>query len=271
MCKYLLVILLAALMAVPALAKADCYKKRECYSSRATFVSNWQNQNLTASTHVLRGLYLLGASHHAMSLQPWEMVGITSLSDLSEEKRIRFAIREFTIALSKLRQDPSYTKAQIYSYLGLSYRMLAVAFQKQAERQAGGSQMADTLSGRYFERSIAYYAKSMRSNPGSLEYGLAEDIVRTIVASGGLLRALRAINSFEKQEIKPPANGDHGLLKLKADIYFFLGRHQDAGLAYQEWIRKGGTDIKLAVGDQLYQKLQVLMSRTGHPNNLPSK
>jgi len=258
-------------MAMLALANADCYKRREYYSSRTTFVSNWQNQNLTASTHVLRGLYLLGASHHAMSLQPWEKVGIQSLSDLSDEKRIRFAIREFTIALSKLEQDPSYTKAQIYSYLGLSYRMLAVEFQKQAERQADGSQTAKTLSGRYFERSIAYYIKSMYSNSGSLKYGLAEDIVITIVTSGNLLRALRAISSFEKQGIRPPDNSDHGLLKLKADIYFVLGRHQDAGLAYEEWIENGGTDIKLAPGDQLYQKLQVLMSRTGHPNNLPSK
>jgi len=64
-----------------------------------------------------------------MSLQPWEMAGIPSLSDLSDEKRIRFAIREFTTALSKLEQDPSYTKAQICSYLGWSYRMLAAEFQ----------------------------------------------------------------------------------------------------------------------------------------------
>jgi len=248
-----------------------CWATQVFSFSKTTLVSNCQNQNLTASTHVLRGLYLLGASHHAMSLQAWEMVGIPSLSDLSDEKRVRFAIREFTIALSKLEQDPSYTKAQIYSYLGLSYRMLAVEFQKQAERQAGGSQTAKTLSGKYFERSIAYYTKSMYSNPGSLKYGLAEDIVITIVASGDLLRALRAISSFEKQGIRPPDNSDHGLLKLKADIYFVLGRAQDAGLAYEEWIEKGGTDIKLAPGDQLYQKLQVMRLRTGHPNNLPSK
>ena len=272
MCKYPLAILLAALIATSSIANFDGNNTSGYSNNRMPLISKGQKQDMSAGAHVERGLRLLNpGGHHPISLQEWEMEGLPSLYDLPNEKRIRYAIREFAMALRKQKQDPSYTLAQIYSYLGLSYRMLAVDFQKQAERQEDGGRTADTLSRRYFERSIAYYTRAMRSDPGSLEDVLAEEIVRTIAASGDLLRALRTINSFEKHGIRPPANSDHGLIKLKADIYFFLGRRQDAGLAYEEWIGKGGTDIKLAPGDQLYQKLQVLRSRTGHPNNLPSK
>lgn len=240
----------------------------------------WSNQslsqeetvnNLDANTRVERGRLLLG--HHLPQiswLDEGHKIGMPPLNTLSNEKRLRLATREFRAALEKRDELDGYTISQVYAYLGQAYRDLGTEMLRQAEKSPEKSHALRLQAQQYFKRSIAQYRAALKNNPGDLRYSFAQSLVEAVIRSGDLNQALMVISEFEREQLQPNSYGDHGLIKTKADIYSILGRYEEAGLAYEEWIKRGNVDTYLMPGDAFYEKLLNLQRKTGHPNNLPS-
>lgn len=227
-------------------------------------------ERLDADLRVERGLRLLFPNAHSVVLQEWEQVGLPPLERLSTEERLRLAIKEFRGALEQRRRLRDYSSSQVYGYLGRAFMLLGLEKQKQAERMQRNDQSFREVAQRYFGESFRHYRLALEHEAGELKYVFAVDLVEAIIASGDLNQAIATIGDFERSKLKPSMPSDHGLLKVKADIYSFQGRDDEAGMIYEEWIKRGNTETKLAVGGPLYQKLLNLKQRTGHPNNLPS-
>jgi tetratricopeptide (TPR) repeat protein len=228
-------------------------------------------QELDANVRVSRGLIL---SEHPLAQhkipQGTELAGLPKFGTVTKDEQLRRAVLEFNIALQGRNELNGYTVSQVYAFLGRASRLLGTELQRQAEKSPQNALRHRKEARNAFEESFRQYESAIENDSGSLKYTFAQDYVQAIVFSGNLLSALSVINELEKKQLRPSSLGDYGLLKQKADIYYILGRYEDAGLAYEEWIRKGGTDPYLVEGDALYEKLRNLQRKMGHPNNLPA-
>lgn len=224
---------------------------------------------LSADVRVERGIFLLYPNEHSINLQEWESIGIPRFDSLTSEKRLRLAITELQIAVSRQRQLKAYSITQVYSHLGRANTALAQELQRQAEssnRQR--KRLADRIW-QHFTQGIRFHRAAFQQHKGELKYVFALDLIKAIVSSGNLNLAMETIRDLERENLRPPSYSDYSLIKMKADIYSVLGRHTEAGLTYEEWIRRGKVDSFLVKGNALYEKLQNLQRKTGHPDNLP--
>ena len=231
-------------------------------------IASATEQEIRADVRVERGIFLLYPADHSVVLQEWEIVGMPHFDSLTAEKRLRLAITEFQMAKRHQNQLKAYSAAQVYSHLANSYTALAQELQRQTEllRKPSGS----TEIRKSFRESIMFARLALQNEKGDLMYVFGVGLVRAIVSSGNLFRALNTIHFLERSNLRPSHYSDYGLIRIRADIYLVLGRYEDASLAYEEWISKGKTNSFLAPGNALYEKLRDLKHKTGHPNNLPS-
>lgn len=225
---------------------------------------------LSADSHVERGLVLSrhGLSH-LISLQSWELEGLPSIETLSEEKRQALAVKELNHALLRQKELVDYSLYQVQNFLGRAYMLLGTELLRQNERLEKKKTSLDKASRYYFSKSVFHYRLALQNAPETFKYSFVEDLVRTAIASGDLNKALAFIEEFERGQIKPNPNSDHALLRMKAEIYLIMGRHEEAGLVYEEWIRRGNIQSFLSVNSAVYCRLYDLLHKTGHPQNLP--
>lgn len=225
---------------------------------------------LSADAQVDRGLVLSQpGSSHSISLQSWELTGLPPLGNLSNQAKLTLAVREFRSAL--LRQDElkGYTPAQVRNFLGRANLLLGIELTRQSEKSQRKKPELDKKARHYFAESKMHYRLAIRDAPEALRYIFAADLVRAVMASGDLNQALTLIDDFEGKQIKPHPMSEHSLLRIKAEIYWIMSRPGDAGLVYEEWIRRGNTESFLSANNAVFSRLHDLKRETGHPNNLP--
>lgn len=226
---------------------------------------------LAPDLRVARGLEL--SEHplaHSISLQQWEMVDLPRLESLSKIEKLELAVREFKIALQNTKDFDGYGTAQVQGFLGRTLKLLGAEFLARSEQHPRHKRRFKSKATTYFESSVWYYQQAIKT-PGYLRYYWAKDLIRSILASGDLNRALTTINDLEQKNVAPKSGVDHGLFMLKGEILWIMGREKEAGLAYEEWIRRGHTDANSSGGSLIYERLVYLKENTGHPNNLSPK
>jgi len=227
---------------------------------------------ISGQLRVQRGLVLSGhPASHQISLQKWEIVDLPPLDTLSEETKLRLAIREFYKALDFRGNLEGYVSGQVHSYLGWAFMLLGIEMHRQADKLRHKARHFKQASYRSFQSSINHYWLALKQQPESLRYYTAQDLVQAVIASGNLYRALTTIDQIEQIKLKPNPIIDHRLIRMKADIYWIMGRYREAGLVYEEWIKRGKTEPNLSPPSLIYERLAYLKETTGHPNNLPAR
>jgi len=227
---------------------------------------------LSPDLRVDRGLVLSGHNlSHLISLQTWELAGLPKLDRLSNEAKLKLAIQEFRAAINQRNKLEGYTLGQVYAFMGRTFMLLGSTLQTQSEQSSRRSETLRKQARTYFEQSFRHYRLALSYLPEDITYSIAEDLVQATITSGDLNRALTVIDELERKKLKPNPTGDYGLLRFKADIYWIMGRYADAGLAYEEWIRRGNAEPTLSPPSLIYERLAYLKKEIGHPNNLPSK
>jgi tetratricopeptide (TPR) repeat protein len=224
---------------------------------------------IDADTYVDRGRLIL-RHHIPRPLTQQHKSGLPRLENLSQEQRYRYAIQEFCAALRKKDELVGYNVSQVYGYLADTYCSLAALLRGRAEKELQESQTLKQQSQQFFDLCFQQYRLALENNPQDLKYTLATRLVGAIITAKDYSKALEVIEQFERDNLRPNSYGDHELLRLKGEANLALGRNKEAGLAYEEWIKRGNVDSYLMPGDSLYEKLRNLQKQTGHPNNLPS-
>ncbi len=226
---------------------------------------------IDADAHVDRARLILGHHlPHLFALQPKHKVGLPDVNALSQEQRYRFAIREFSAALKNKNELVGYSVSQVHGYLADTYCSLAALLRGQARKTPRQSASLRQRSRQFFDLSFRQYKLALENDPKDLKYTLAERLVGAMITAHDYNKALNLIQQLDRANIKLEPYEDHGLLRLKAEAYLALGKDEEAGLAYEDWIRRGNVDSYLMPGKGLYEKLRDLQHKTGHPNNLPS-
>ena len=224
---------------------------------------------IDADAHVIRGRVILG-HHIPFPLQREHKIGLPKLENLPKEQRYRYAIREFRAALRKRDKSTNYSASQIHSYLADTYCSLAALLRGEAKKSPQTNRFLNHQSQQFFDLCFEQSRLALASENGDLKYTLAKSLVGAYITAREYKKALEAIEEFEREKLQPDSQEDHGVIRLKALIHLKLGQEKEAGLAYEEWIRRGKVDSYLMPGDALYEKLRALQRKTGHPNNLPA-
>lgn len=225
-------------------------------------------KHLNPDLRTARGLVLSNhPQSHLISLQKWELTGLPNLDSLSLREKLQLAITEFKAARRNSKKLQGYSKTQIEGFLGRAFMLLGTEMLSLAERHTPRSRTFKSNARSYFESSIWYYRKAAEGDPTSLRYYWAQDSIQAILASGDLNRALQTIRDLEQKKITPNFGVDHGLLRMKGEILWIMGRYLEAGMTYEEWIKRGNTETKLSPESLIYERLLYLKETTGHPNN----
>ena len=222
-----------------------------------------------ADVHIKRGLLSLNPRNPSISPTEADLAFLTTLQEFPIQKRLLLAVCEFRLGILYRTRESTYSLPQMYSYLAYAYRLLGVETQKQNLLSSKDQEARKPLHVNYFRKSLSFYRLALKMERGEFKYTIAVNLVDTLIESGNLTMALNVIRKFERRRLEPSAPSGHGLIKLKADIYFELGKYGESGLSYEEWIRKGNVDFYLKPHDILYERLRKLRDQTGHPNNLP--
>lgn len=225
---------------------------------------------LSVNGYVVRGLIL--SDHplaHATGLKPEIIDDLPPLDTLSKGTKLQASIGAFRLAIKRQRELKGYSISQVYSFLGRALMMLGVETMRQAETTVSRHKTLNKQAERHFRESFQSYRLALSNNPGDLEYTFAVDLVQAIITSGDLNRALAEIKGFEKRRLTPAPPSDNGLLYLRGEIYWVMGRFEDAGLAYEDWINRGIGQVNVSKGSVINEKLRFLSKTTGHPNKLP--
>lgn len=228
------------------------------------------NNDICADSKVTISLFLCKhPATHLISLQANELSILAQLENESEEHKLLEALKYLHCAITEKSNLHIYEISQVYSYAGNTYVLLGEELKRLYKQSNYKQEDLNIKAKQYFENSIETYAQAIDSADQESKYYIARDLVQGIIVSGDLYKALEFIDKFENKQIKPNAPGSYLLLKLKADIYYLMGKATDSGLAYEEWISKGSVDPYISPSGPLLKQLILLKRATGHPNNLP--
>jgi hypothetical protein len=232
----------------------------------STYAQKTKKSDLGIDVRIDRGLVF--ANHplsHLISLQSWEVEGLPDQRRITEIEKLKVAERELMSVLPAWsKQKSSYSLGQVFSFLGFVRCKLASKYLRDSEikKSAGLTKLADL----YFAKAEDSYRKAVDTATSDLKYTFASTLVECAVSSGNLRKALLIIRELEDANVSPPQGEDFRIIRLKADIFWTMGRILDSALAYEKWIAKGGDDA-FSPTSLIYQRLIYLKRNTGHPEN----
>lgn len=171
-----------------------------------------------------------------------------------------------SLALKDKEGIEDYDLSQVYSFVGRAYRLLGIELQRKNENSNTINIESIAESRKSFNEGIDSYFKALAENREGDPYVIAKELVRTVITSGDLNNAIKIINELDRK-IKQNKESDAVLIRIKADIYFFMDRENDAALTYEEWIKRGSTSKYFESGSSYKQRMEYLKEKTGHPIN----
>jgi len=227
---------------------------------------------VSPNTHVDRGLILSGHPlSHLVFSGGWRKLGLPNPDSLSSEAKLRLAIQEFNAALERKDDLQGYSDDQVHAFLGYAYTSLGTELQRQMEKASDKSGDLKNQSQEIFSQGFSHYRLALISLPADLKYKIAIELAQAVITSGDLNQAIKVINDLEQQQLGPNPGSDHALVRMKADIYWFMAREMDAALAYEEWIKRGNTSNLLRPGGTLTERLKYLKEKTGRLSDFKVK
>lgn len=216
---------------------------------------------IKADDRVERGFLLFGSplSHFVQRPNGFELPKYDTNSE-----RFKSAVYEFQTALRQKKDLKSFTEIEVQHYLAKSYCKLAMSLNEEVGESSINEQYKKVESSLFFNLCFREYDLLLLNKNFSYYPYYSKELIEGIISSGDLDFALAKIADLRKN-----SNGKNNaytyLLKLEADIYFLMGKNDEAGKKYQNWLeneREFNT-----IDEKLLERFRLLEKETGYPKS----